>query len=107
VHQGYNLIRWSNGGMNFWAVSDLNLAELQQFVQLLQETSANTTNGSWWIVQVLSTEQRPLRLRNPTNGSWWMVQILSTKNWVEKIAAPTAKKWAEERTRIAVGAETF
>jgi anti-sigma factor RsiW len=37
VHQGYNLIRWSNGGMNFWAVSDLNLAELQQFVQLLQE----------------------------------------------------------------------
>ena len=33
--QGYNLIRWSNGGMTYWAVSDLNLAELQQFVQLL------------------------------------------------------------------------
>lgn len=36
-HQGYNLIRWSNAGMTYWAVSDLNLAELQQFVQLLQE----------------------------------------------------------------------
>jgi len=35
--QGYNMIRWSNGGMTYWAVSDLNLAELQQFVQLLQE----------------------------------------------------------------------
>ena len=34
--QGYNVIRWSNGGMAYWAVSDLNLDELQQFVQLLQ-----------------------------------------------------------------------
>jgi anti-sigma factor RsiW len=37
VRQGYNLIRWSNAGMAYWVVSDLNLAELQQFVQLLQE----------------------------------------------------------------------
>jgi len=37
VHQGYNLIAWSNGGMAYWVVSDLNLAELQQFVQLLRE----------------------------------------------------------------------
>ena len=37
VHQGYNLIRWSSEGMSYWVVSDLNLAELQQFVQLLQE----------------------------------------------------------------------
>jgi len=36
VSQGYNLIRWSNSGMEWWAISDLNLAELQQFVQLLQ-----------------------------------------------------------------------
>jgi anti-sigma factor RsiW len=35
--QGYNVIRWSNAGMTYWAVSDLNLAELQQFVQLMQE----------------------------------------------------------------------
>lgn len=40
VHQGYNLIRWSNEGMSYWVVSDLNLAELQQFVQLLQENHA-------------------------------------------------------------------
>lgn len=33
--QGFNMIRWSNGGMTYWAVSDLNLAELQQFAQLL------------------------------------------------------------------------
>ena len=37
VHQGYNLIRWSNAGMTYWAVSDLNLAELQQFVQMLRD----------------------------------------------------------------------
>jgi anti-sigma factor RsiW len=36
VRQGYNLIRWTNSGMDWWAISDLNLAELQQFVQLLQ-----------------------------------------------------------------------
>jgi len=40
VRQGYNLINWSNSGMNYWAISDLNLAELQQFVQLLQKDSA-------------------------------------------------------------------
>jgi len=44
VRQGYNLINWSNSGMNYWAISDLNLADLQQFVQLLQNerTSAPT-----------------------------------------------------------------
>jgi len=36
VSQGYNLIRWTNSGMEWWAISDLNLVELQQFVQLLQ-----------------------------------------------------------------------
>src|SRR5690242_2788508 len=36
VSQGYNLIRWTNSGMEWWAISDLNLAELQQLVQLLQ-----------------------------------------------------------------------
>ncbi|MGE5048423.1 MAG: anti-sigma factor family protein [Deltaproteobacteria bacterium] len=32
--RGYNAYRWSKEGMNFWAVSDLNDAELQEFVQL-------------------------------------------------------------------------
>jgi anti-sigma factor RsiW len=38
-NNGFNVIRWSNAGMAYWAVSDLNFDELQQFVQLLQETN--------------------------------------------------------------------
>src|SRR5258706_1754673 len=34
--QGYNVIRWNRSGMSFWAVSDLNLNELQEFAQALQ-----------------------------------------------------------------------
>ena len=34
--QGYNLIHWSKPGMTFWAVSDLNLNELQEFAQGIQ-----------------------------------------------------------------------
>jgi len=37
TRQGYNLIHWSRAGMEYWAASDLNLAELKQFVQLLQQ----------------------------------------------------------------------
>jgi anti-sigma factor RsiW len=37
VRQGYNLIHWTSAGMELWAISDVNLAELQQFAQLLQE----------------------------------------------------------------------
>jgi anti-sigma factor RsiW len=33
--KGYNVIRWSNGGMYFVAVSDLNKMELEQFKNLL------------------------------------------------------------------------
>jgi anti-sigma factor RsiW len=40
VRQGYNLISWTNTGMNYRAISDLNLAELQQFVHLLQSNNA-------------------------------------------------------------------
>lgn len=40
VRQGYNLIQWTKSGMSYWAISDLNLAELQQFVQLLENDSA-------------------------------------------------------------------
>jgi anti-sigma factor RsiW len=40
VRQGYNLIHRTNSGMNYWAISDLNLAELQEFVHLLQNDSA-------------------------------------------------------------------
>jgi anti-sigma factor RsiW len=30
VQQGYNLIHWTKSAMTYWAISDLNLAELQQ-----------------------------------------------------------------------------
>jgi anti-sigma factor RsiW len=34
---GYNFLRWSQGGMMFWAVSDLNAQELAGFVRDWQE----------------------------------------------------------------------
>jgi anti-sigma factor RsiW len=36
TYQGYNLIHWTKGQMTFWAVSDLNSAELREFVQAYQ-----------------------------------------------------------------------
>jgi anti-sigma factor RsiW len=34
--QGFNMVHWTKNGMTFWAVSDLNAAELQDFTQLLR-----------------------------------------------------------------------
>lgn len=31
---GFNITRWSKGGMNYWVISDLNQGELDQFVRL-------------------------------------------------------------------------
>ncbi len=39
---GYNLIHWTRGDMTFWAVSDLNPAELVTFVRLLQQGEAGS-----------------------------------------------------------------
>jgi anti-sigma factor RsiW len=36
TRQGYNLIHWAKSGMTYWAVSDLNNRELQEFVQAVQ-----------------------------------------------------------------------
>jgi anti-sigma factor RsiW len=36
VRQGYNVIHWNRSGMTFWAVSDINLSELQEFTQAVQ-----------------------------------------------------------------------
>ncbi len=35
--QGYNLVRWTSSGMNYWAISDLNGVELHEFARLVQE----------------------------------------------------------------------
>jgi anti-sigma factor RsiW len=35
VLQGFNIIAWQNGGMQYWAVSDLNNTDLKQFADLL------------------------------------------------------------------------
>jgi anti-sigma factor RsiW len=37
TRQGYHLAHWCQGGMTYWAVSDLNEAELQEFARLIQE----------------------------------------------------------------------
>jgi anti-sigma factor RsiW len=34
--QGYHLISWTEGGLAYWAVSDLNSRELGDFVQLVR-----------------------------------------------------------------------
>jgi anti-sigma factor (TIGR02949 family) len=36
---GFNLVHWRGTGMEFWAVSDLNSEELEEFSQLLQKES--------------------------------------------------------------------
>jgi len=33
---GYNLSRWNSGGLSYWAVSDLNAAELEEFAKLVR-----------------------------------------------------------------------
>jgi anti-sigma factor RsiW len=41
TRRSYQLVRWRQGGMNYWAVSDLNAAELLQFAQLLREPAGH------------------------------------------------------------------
>jgi anti-sigma factor RsiW len=36
TRQGFHLIRWTQSGMTFWAISDLNERELQEFANLIQ-----------------------------------------------------------------------
>jgi len=37
ARRGYNMVYWNEGGMQAWAVSDLNAAELQAFAKLARE----------------------------------------------------------------------
>jgi anti-sigma factor RsiW len=36
TRQGFHILQWTGSGMTFWAISDLNEAELQEFVRLIQ-----------------------------------------------------------------------
>jgi anti-sigma factor RsiW len=36
MRQGYNMQHWADGGMSFWAISDLNNSELEEFVRLIR-----------------------------------------------------------------------
>jgi len=36
MRQGYNMLHWTQSGMTYWAVSDLNSSELQELVRLVQ-----------------------------------------------------------------------
>lgn len=40
TRQGYQLAHWAQGGMQAWAVSDLNATELRNFATLMRERSA-------------------------------------------------------------------
>lgn len=40
TRQGYHLFSWTKAGMTYWAVSDVETSELQQFVQLIQQQTS-------------------------------------------------------------------
>src|SRR6266496_2839271 len=42
TRQGYHVLHWTRSGMTYWAVSDLEESQLQEFVQLLQNQSPTT-----------------------------------------------------------------
>lgn len=42
TRQGYNMAQWTSAGMTYWAVSDLNNDELQEFVHLIQTDAVPT-----------------------------------------------------------------
>ena len=41
--RGYNVVRWSSGGFQFWAVSDVSAADLAEFVRLLEARLATVS----------------------------------------------------------------
>jgi anti-sigma factor RsiW len=38
TYNGYHLFHWDQSGMTFWAVSDVETAELKTFVQFFQDS---------------------------------------------------------------------
>jgi mycothiol system anti-sigma-R factor len=42
--QGYNIVRWSRGGFQCWAISDIGTSDLAGFVRLLENYSSSEPN---------------------------------------------------------------
>ena len=38
--EGYHLVHWSDGDFTYWAVSDVNINDLQSFKQLFEQQTA-------------------------------------------------------------------
>jgi len=48
MRQGYNVLHWTQSGMTYWAVSDLNSTELQELVfRLVQGRSGHTSQANY------------------------------------------------------------
>src|SRR6266516_7090564 len=60
----------------------------------------NSTDGSRWILRILSTRKHGKKAPNPTNGSWWIVQILSTKESRKKRRIPPTAEVVKNRYRF-------
>ncbi len=43
TRQGYHELHWTTGDYTYWVVSDLGLAELEEFAQLLREADSTTS----------------------------------------------------------------
>ena len=43
--QGFNIRRWSDRGLNFWAVSDLGADELAEFGEKFERAMRTNTEG--------------------------------------------------------------
>jgi anti-sigma factor RsiW len=46
--QGYHILRWSGGGFEFWAVSDVAAPDLAEFVHLLETRIASESKWPRW-----------------------------------------------------------
>ena len=43
--QGFNIVHWSERGLNYWAVSDLAADELTEFVEKFEAAMRTSTTG--------------------------------------------------------------
>ncbi len=43
---GYQIVHWADGGMTYWAISDLNAGELQEFAKLVETRAARPASDA-------------------------------------------------------------